>query len=74
MTEHGVQFFPEASPGSGRGYQNFDRRGAPQSTVRTSWVSSLEAFSCYPTPGRFRAMAFRPTRVAGQVRPWFLSY
>ena len=46
----------------------------PNNITRASRVSSLEAFSYYPTHGSFGAMVFRPTPFTGRARPWFLSY
>ena len=47
---------------------------ADEKIVRTSRVSSLEAFSCYPTHGSFSAMTCRSTEFTGHVSQWFLSY
>ena len=52
----------------------FSNRHASDDNKRVSTVSSLEAFSCYPTDGNFTAMACRPTVFIGHLSQWFLSY
>ena len=42
--------------------------------IRISRVSSLEAFSCYPTCGSFAALSFRTTAFTGYMPQRFLSY